>query len=93
MHIKTKETFPNMLRNCRFTFSHLLKNGVNVRFEPIPFDSAEWQTDTLPTELIRSVLSDGILFITYLMISSMKPDSVKAHALTKWRQFNVPLIF
>ena len=41
MHIKTKETFPNMLRNCRFTFSHLLKNGVNVRFEPIPFDSAE----------------------------------------------------
>ena len=26
MHIKTKETFPNMVRNCRFTFSTLKKN-------------------------------------------------------------------
>ena len=37
MHIKTKETFPNMLRNCRFTFfTFIKKNGVEVRFEPTP---------------------------------------------------------
>ena len=36
MHIKTKETFPNMLKNCRFTFSTFIKNGVEVRFEPTP---------------------------------------------------------
>ena len=35
MHIKTKETFPNMLRNC-FTFFTFIKNGVEVRFEPTP---------------------------------------------------------
>ena len=34
-----------------------------MRFEPTPFDNAEWRTDTLPTELIRSVLSDGIFFL------------------------------
>ena len=37
MHIKTKETFSNMLRNCRFTFSTFIKkkkDGVEVRFEP-----------------------------------------------------------
>ena len=37
MHIKTKETFPNMLRNYRFTFSTFIKNnGVEVRFQPTP---------------------------------------------------------
>ena len=36
MHIKTKETFPNMLRNCRFTFFTFIKNVVEVRFEPTP---------------------------------------------------------
>ena len=38
MHIKTKETFPNMLRNCLFTFSTFVKNknGFEVRFEPTP---------------------------------------------------------
>ena len=37
MHVKTKETFPNTLRNCRFTFFHVYKkNGVEVSFEPTP---------------------------------------------------------
>ena len=37
MHIKTKETFPNSLRNCCFTFfTFIKKDGVEVRFEPTP---------------------------------------------------------
>ena len=84
MHIKTKETFPNMLRNCRFTFfTFIKKNGVEVRFETnTNFDNAVKRTDSLPTELIRSTLSGGNVYIT-LMISSVKHGSVKAYALTK----------
>ena len=47
MHIKTKETFPNMLRNCRFTFFTLKKNGVEVRFEPTPILTMQFNELTL----------------------------------------------
>ena len=33
-----------------------------MRFEPTPIDTAVSQTNALPTELIRSALSEGILY-------------------------------
>ena len=76
MHIKTKETFPNMLRNCRFTFSTCVKKMV------LKWDSNQhqfWQCSLmnwLSTNWANQVHAIRQQFYITLMISSVKHGSL-----------------
>ena len=42
----------------------LKKDGIEMRFEPIPIDTTVSQNNVLPTTLTRPTISDGIFLIT-----------------------------